>query len=33
VSVTEYPRFQRKSLGYSKDLETHRHAVAPFLGV
>ena len=26
-------RFQRKGLGYSKDLELHRHATALFLGV
>ena len=26
-------RFQRKGLGYSKDLETHKRAVALFLGV
>ena len=24
----ELKRFQRKGLGYSKDLETHKHAVA-----
>lgn len=29
----ELKRFQRKGLGYSKDLETHRAAVALFLGV
>ena len=29
----ELKRFQRKGLGYSKDLETHRRAVALFLGV
>ena len=29
----ELKRFQRKGLGYSKDLETHKHAVALFLGV
>jgi hypothetical protein len=29
----ELKRFQRKGLGYSKDLETHRLAVAMFLGV
>lgn len=29
----ELKRFQRKGLGYSKDLETHTHAVALFLGV
>jgi IS1 family transposase len=29
----ELKRFQRKGLGYSKDLETHRLAVALFLGV
>jgi hypothetical protein len=26
-------RFQRKGLGYSKDLETHKHAVALHFGV
>lgn len=29
----ELKRFQRKGLGYSKDLETHKAAVALFLGV
>jgi IS1 transposase len=29
----ELKRFQRKGLGYSKDTETHRRAVALFLGV
>src|SRR6266404_2320785 len=29
----ELKRFQRKGLGYSKDLETHTLAVALFLGV
>src|SRR5438445_383261 len=29
----ELKRFQRKGLGYSKDLETHKRAVALFLGV
>ncbi len=29
----ELKRFQRKGLGYSKDLETHKQAVALFLGV
>jgi IS1 family transposase len=29
----ELKRFQRKGLGYSKDLETHKHATALFLGV
>jgi hypothetical protein len=29
----ELKRFQRKGLGYSKDLDTHKHAVALFLGV
>ena len=29
----ELKRFQRKGLGYSKDLETHKAAVAMFLGV
>jgi IS1 transposase len=29
----ELKRFQRKGLGYSKDLETHKLAVAMFLGV
>src|ERR1700682_5745256 len=29
----ELKRFQRKGLGYSKDLDTHKHAVAMFLGV
>jgi IS1 family transposase len=29
----ELKRFQRKGLGYSKDFETHKHAVALFLGV
>src|SRR5204863_9006458 len=29
----ELKRFGRKTLGYSKDLETHKHAVALFLGV
>lgn len=29
----ELKRYQRKGLGYSKDLETHRAAVAMFLGV
>jgi IS1 family transposase len=29
----ELKRYQRKGLGYSKDLETHKHAVALFLGV
>jgi hypothetical protein len=29
----ELKRFQRKGLGYSKDLATHRTAVALFLGV
>jgi len=29
----ELKRFQRKGLGYSKDLETHRYATALFLGV
>jgi hypothetical protein len=29
----ELKRFQRKGLGYSKDLETHKLAVALFLGV
>ena len=29
----ELKRFQRKGLGYSKDVETHRLAVAMFLGV
>src|SRR5205814_5268080 len=29
----ELKRFQRKGLGYSKDLETHTRAVAMFLGV
>ncbi len=29
----EMKRFQRKGLGYSKDLETHKHAVALHFGV
>src|SRR5438105_3146368 len=29
----ELKRYQRKGLGYSKDLATHKHAVALFLGV
>lgn len=29
----ELKRFQRKGLGYSKDLETHKAAVALYLGV
>lgn len=29
----ELKRFQRKGLGYSKDLARHMHAVALFLGV
>jgi hypothetical protein len=29
----ELKRFQRKGLGYSKDLETHKHAVALHFGV
>ena len=29
----ELKRFQRKGLGYSKDLETHKRAVTLFLGV
>jgi hypothetical protein len=29
----ELKRFQRKGLGYSKDLATHKHAVAVCLGV
>jgi hypothetical protein len=29
----ELKRFQRKGLGYSKDLATHKAAVALFLGV
>lgn len=29
----ELKRFQRKGLGYSKDLETHKAAVAMFFGV
>jgi hypothetical protein len=29
----ELKRFQRKGLGYSKDLQTHKLAVAMFLGV
>jgi hypothetical protein len=29
----ELKRFQRKGLGYSKDLETHKLAVAMFLGI
>jgi IS1 family transposase len=29
----ELKRFQRRGLGYSKDLETHKRAVAMFLGV
>ena len=29
----ELKRFQREGLGYSKDLETHKQAVALFLGV
>jgi hypothetical protein len=29
----ELKRFQRKGLGYSKDLETHKHAVALPFGV
>jgi hypothetical protein len=29
----ELKRFQRKGLGYSKDLDTHKHAVALLLGV
>src|SRR3984893_15180216 len=29
----ELKRFQRKGLGYSKDFETHKQAVAMFLGV
>ena len=28
----ELKRYQRKGLGYSKDLETHKHAVALYLG-
>jgi hypothetical protein len=28
----ELKRFQRKGLGYSKDLETHKHAVALHFG-
>ena len=29
----ELKRFQRKGLGYSKDLDMHKHAVALLLGV
>ena len=29
----ELKRYQRKGLGYTKDLETHKHAVALLLGV
>lgn len=29
----ELKRFQRKGLGYSKDLEMHKHAIALLLGV
>lgn len=29
----ELKRFQRKGLGYSKDLETHKHAVALHFGI
>lgn len=29
----ELKRYQRKGLGYSKDLETHKKAVSMFLGV
>jgi hypothetical protein len=29
----ELKRFQRKGLGYSKDVETHKAAVSMFLGV
>jgi hypothetical protein len=29
----ELKRYQRKGLGYSKDLQTHKHAVALLLGV
>jgi len=32
-AVVSATSFQRKGLGYSKDLETHKHAVALFLGV
>lgn len=31
--MPELKRFQRRGLGYSKDLATHMHAVALFFGV